>query len=154
MFTKDELKEIRAEFWEKFRVSIDRERSATGRRKNWLHYRSNIKDLYFRLDVTASEAFLAIDIQMKDDGVKDIVWEQFMETKKLLMSYIGEEMECLPSYSLTPELSVHRMKWTLPGVSLFEEKDHTKIIAFLKEKMKGLDEFWAEFFDLFYALCS
>lgn len=154
MFKKEELKLIRTEFWEKFRVVMDKERSATGKRKNWLHYRSNVKDLYFRLDFTANEAFLAIDVQMKDEGVRDIVWEQFMETKMLLENMIGNELVCLPSYSIDANTLVHRMKWTLEGVSLFNEHDHDLAVSFLKEKIKGLDEFWAEFFELFYALCN
>jgi hypothetical protein len=36
------------------------------------------------MDVTAREAYLAIDIQFQDEGIREIVWEQFMETAALL----------------------------------------------------------------------
>lgn len=154
MFTREQVKEYKTAFWEKFRQKMEKQRSATGKRKNWLHYRSNIKGIFFRLEVTGKEAFFAIDIQMKDEGVRDIVWEQFMETRLLLESTIGNEMVCLPSYSLATDTISHRMQWTLEGVNLFNESDHERIMNFLAEKIKGLDEYWADFFDLFYSLCS
>ena len=154
MFTKEELRQIRSEFWERFRLKMEKERSASGRRKNWLHYRSNIADLYFRLDFDGNEAVLFIDLQMKDEGVREVVWEQFMETKNILIQCVGDELQLLPSYSLSNHIEVHRMKWSLTGVSIFNPDDHGKAIDYLKEKIKGLDEFWSDYFDLFYALCN
>lgn len=153
MFTKDELKQIRIVFWDGFGSLMQKERSLTGKRKNWTNYKSNIKGVYFRMDVTDKEAFLAIDIQIKDNGVRDIVWEQFSETHLLLKNCIGNEMELLPSYSLTEYCEVHRMKWSLPDVSLFNKQQHEEIYEFLRLKIKGLDEYWSDFYHLFDALC-
>jgi hypothetical protein len=153
MFKKEELKHIRTEFWESFRKQMEKARSASGRRKNWVNYKSNIRDIYFRMDVTGQEAYFAIDIQFQDEGIREIVWEQFMETAALLRSLIGEEMECLPDTELAPGLVVHRLKWSKNNVSLFNPGNHEEIQSFLEEKIKGLDEFWSDFFDLFYGLC-
>jgi hypothetical protein len=154
MFKKEELKHIRTEFWESFRKRMEKARSASGRRKNWVNYKSNIRDIYFRMDVTGQEAYFAIDIQFQDEGIREIVWEQFMEAAALMRGLIGEEMECLPDTVLNPGLTVHRLKWTKHNVSLFESSDHEKIQTFLEQKIRGLDEFWTDFFELFYGLCN
>lgn len=153
MFKKEELKQIRTDFWESFRKRMEKVRSASGKRKNWVNYKSNIRDIYFRMDVTGKEAFLAIDIQFQDEGIREIVWEQFMETAVLMRGLIGEEMECLPDTVLTPGFTAHRLKWTLQDVSLFEPSNHEKIQTFLEQKIRRLDEFWTDFFELFYGLC-
>lgn len=153
MLKKEELRQLRLDFWDDFEVATRKKRTANNRKINWAQYKSGIKDIYFRLDFDTKEAFLAIDLQMRDAGIRDLVWDQFMETENLMKTHVGAELEFHPNFALSDDLEIHRMKWTLNEVNIANKKDYPKVVDFLSEKIQGLDRFWFEFSDLFNALC-
>lgn len=153
MLKKEELRELRQGFWEAFDAHNKKVRSSNNRKLNWAQYKSGIKDIYFRLDFDTKEAYLAIDLQMRDAAVRELVWDQFMETEKLLKTFVGEDIEHQCNLITKEGLEIHRMKWSLQGVSITNKADYPKVIGFLSEKIRGLDAFWYEFSDLFNALC-
>ena len=153
MLKKEELRQLRLDFWDDFEVFTRKKRTANNRKMNWAQYKSGIKDIYFRLDFDTKEAFLAIDLQMRDSGVRELVWDQFMETENLLKTHVGPELEFHPNFALDEGFEIHRMKWTLTDVNIANKKDYPKVVQFLSDKIQGLDRFWFEFSDLFNALC-
>jgi hypothetical protein len=154
MLKKETLRILRTNFWTAFEKYNQKQKSASGKRVNWTNYKSNIKDIYFRLDFTTTEAFLAIDLQMKDFDIRELVWEQFMETKNLLLNYVGTEMELMPNHLLNDGQNVHRICWRQSDVNIINASDYERTIEFLSKKIRGLDEFWCDFSDLFVALCK
>ena len=153
MLKKEELRQLRIDFWDEFEAFTRKKRTANNRKINWASYKSGIKDIYFRLDFNTTEAFLAIDLQMRDVGVRELVWDQFLETETLLKKHVGNELKLYHNFALDEGFEIHRLKWTLPNVNLTNKKDYPKVVDFLFEKMNGLDRFWFEFSDLFNALC-
>lgn len=144
---------MRLEFWSEFEDFSKKRRTANNRKINWAQYKSGIKDIYFRLDFTTKEAFLAVDLQMRDVEIRELVWEQFMETETLLRNYVGTELALFPNYALEEGFEIHRMTWTISNVNITKKEDYPKVVQFLSEKIYGLDAFWFEFSDLFNALC-
>jgi hypothetical protein len=153
MLNKEELRELRIDFWNEFEEFTRKKRTANNRKINWASYKSGIKDIYFRLDFDTKEAFLAIDLQMRDSGVRELVWDQFLETEKLLKTHVGDELEFYPNFALDEGFEIHRLKWALANVNITNKKDYPRVVDFLFEKIHGLDRFWFEFSDLFNALC-
>lgn len=153
MLKKEELREIRTEFWSEFDAFNKKKRTAGNRKINWANYKSGIKDIYFRLDFDTKEAYFAIDLQMRDPEIRELVWEQFMETEKLLKEHIGEDILLQPNITADSGLTIHRISWSLTKVSITNSADYPKAIKFLSKKIQGLDRFWFEFSDLFVALC-
>ena len=153
MLKKEELRQLRLDFWSEFEDFTKKKRTANNRKINWAQYKSGIKDIYFRMDFTTKEAFLAIDLQMRDVEIRELVWEQFMETESLLKKNVGAELEKFPNFSLEEGFEIHRMTWRLHGVNITNKKDYPKVVQFLSDKIQGLDAFWFEFSDLFNALC-
>lgn len=153
MLKKEELRQLRVDFWSAFEDFNKKKRTSNNRKINWAQYKSGIKDIYFRMDFTTHEAFFAIDLQMRDAAVRALVWEQFMETEKLLKLHIGDEIQHQESLLLEEGFEIHRMRWSMEGVSIANEEDYEKVIQYLSEKIYGLDRFWYEFSDLFNALC-
>jgi predicted AlkP superfamily pyrophosphatase or phosphodiesterase len=153
MLNKEDLRKFRTDFWTEFDLHNKKRRTANNRKIHWAQYKSGIKDIYFRLDFTTHEAFFAIDLQMRDSSVRELVWDQFMETKTILSKYIGDEFELQPNLQIEEGFQIHRLKWTLSGVNIANQSDYPKVLAFLSLKIHGLDAFWFEFSDLFNALC-
>ena len=150
---KEELKALNQEFWSLFEQETGKMRSANNRKMNWAGYPSGIKDLFFRFRFTTQEAFFSIDLQMRDAGIRTLIFEQFLETQKLLQDFVGSEMEVIPS-DFENDLEISRLKWQLSDVSLVNAEDYDKAIQFFKAKIKGMDAYWFEFSDLFVALCK
>ncbi len=154
MLKKEELRHLRIDFWSEFENFNKKKRTANNRKINWANYRSGIKDIYFRLDFSTSEAYLSIDLQMRDPGVRELVWDQFMETENLLKQFVGEPILFEKDVLTKEHLEIHRILWKLDDVSIINKSDYPKVIQYLSEKIQGLDAFWFEFSDLFVALCD
>ena len=60
MLTKEELKLYKTTFWEEFKQYMSKHRSASGRKMNWLQYRTDIKYIFLRLQTDKSTVRLVL----------------------------------------------------------------------------------------------
>lgn len=148
MLSKQELRERNTAFWNEFKTFMSKTRSSNGRKMNWLNYPTDLKHIFLRLETDKSGARICFDIQVKDEGVRAIIWEQMEELKKLLTDAMGEPGDWIFRYS-TPEIpSFSRIQWELTGVNFFVDADKPKIFQFFKEKLIGFDSFYQDFKDI------
>lgn len=152
MLSKEERKEFNNYFWGKFKTYSNKQKGADGRRKNWASYPTNVKQVFIRLTVDDRTARFSIEIQDKDDEIRDLVWEQFTELKKVL----EDEM-------LTPGIwekeamnvarqPIGRISWILEDVSMYKEEDHQKIFEFFLQHLVRFDQFYNTYNEILYAL--
>lgn len=142
MLGREELKELRTEFWTAFGIVMKPHHSETGFNVRWTNYRTGVKDLYFRLDMEGKRAVVAIDFQHSDEGIRDLFWEQFNEYKAYFHSTMEEEWIWDDRYH--PHLDIARARvWNFKeGVSLYKKETWPEAFAFLKSNMIKLDSFW------------
>lgn len=152
MFTRDELKEIRSEFWTNFGKIMKPHRSQTGEHVRWTNYRTGVKDMYFRLNVDNVRASLSIDLQHPDNGIRDLFWEQLLEFKNLLSQHLESELFWHYSYSLPSGQVISHVVCYQENVSLFDKTTWPTAFAFLKTNIIHLDAFWADARDIFLHL--
>jgi hypothetical protein len=152
MYTRDELKEIRSEFWTNFGKIMKPHRSQTGEHIRWTNYRTGVKDMYFRLNIDHHRATLSIDLQHPDLGIRDLFWEQLFEFKSLLSSHINSELYWHYSYTLKEGQNISHVVCYLEGVSLNDKNTWPNAFAFLKSNILNLDAFWADARDIFIHL--
>ena len=152
MFSKEERKAIRAEYWGRFKNHVASTRNSEGRRINWLNYPTRLKELYIRLDVNQERARFSIDIQSKDEGIRSIIWEQFEELKKVLET----EMETQGNWTETAYNSagqeISSIYWELDGVSIHNSKDEKEVFQFFKEHLVRFDRFYNVYQDILISL--
>ena len=58
-------------------------KSKNGNSVKWLNYPTNVKDIYFRIQCNKSSASIFIDIQHRDEEIRKLFYEQFLELKIL-----------------------------------------------------------------------
>ena len=148
MLNKGELRERNIQFWTAFKEYLRPAISSNGRRINWLSYPTSVKFLYLRMECDKSGARLNFDIQAKDPAIREIVWEQMEELKKVLTDTMGDAGEWIPDCSSHDIDSFGRISWELKGVNFFVEADHPEIFKFLKEKIIAFDEFYQNYKDI------
>ena len=52
--------------------------SVTGSKVNWINYNTGVKNIYFRLEVDQHSARVFIDLQHKDEDIRELFYEQFV----------------------------------------------------------------------------
>ena len=144
MLSREELKELRTEFWTAFGNLMRPHSSETGFNVRWTNYRTGVKDLFFRLDMDGKTATIAIDFQHPDDGIRQLFWEQFMEYKTYFHEVTGGEWQyndLLFTNDGRPYARVFRIR---ENVSLYRKETWPDAFAFLKENLLVLDSFWSD----------
>ncbi len=152
MFTKEEASAIKKEFWHKLAQQLENRRSASGKRINWVNYKTGVRDIYFRMEADKRTASISIDLGHEDIGIQELFYEQFLEFKTYLHNILGEEWDWKLHGTDTIGRTVSRISKTLNEVNVFNKRDWDKLISFLKPRIILLDEFWFDAKDNFEAL--
>ncbi|MEX1191510.1 MAG: DUF4268 domain-containing protein [Brumimicrobium sp.] len=152
MFTKEERKALHSEYWLRFKSFISSSRSVNNRRINWLNYPTGLKEIYVRLDINQERASFSIDIQSKDEGIRSIIWEQFLELKKVLEN----EMQIPGTWSEEvfnkAGQQISSIYWNLENVSIYNQKDEEKVFQFFKDKLVRFDRFYDVYKEILFGL--
>ncbi|GAB3905155.1 DUF4268 domain-containing protein [Mucilaginibacter boryungensis] len=143
MFSKAEATQLRQEFWTTFGRYLRPQLSADGEKVNWINYKTGIKHVYFRMEAENRLARIGIEITHYDTGIQELFFEQFMELKTMLHSYLGEEWEWQLHHTDMEGKTISRIYKELPKASIYNREDWPKLISFFKPRIVALDEFWS-----------
>lgn len=144
MYTREQASLIRKEFWTTFGNYMSPQLSAEGLKTNWLNYKTGLKHVYFRLDADKRSASVAIEITHPDISIQELFYEQFLELKRLLNGYLGEEWEWVLHTSDENGKTISKIYTEINGVNVFNKDDWHKLISFFKPRIIALDEFWSD----------
>jgi hypothetical protein len=143
MFSKAEASSLRHEFWTTFGRYLRPQLSADGEKVNWVNYKTGVKYVYFRMQAENRLARISIDITHYDTGIQELFYEQFVELKTMLQSYLEEEWEWQLHHVDIEGKTISRIYKELPHASIFNREDWPKLISFFKPRIIALDEFWS-----------
>jgi hypothetical protein len=93
-----------------------------------------------------------LDIQHKDAGIREIIWEQMGELKKVLENAMTHETIWIQNMHLEDGRDFYRVLWELNNVSFYNENDRLIIFEFLKKRLLEFDEFYQEFKEILISL--
>lgn len=148
MFTKDEKKKYTTDFWNSFGLYMKKYNRDFGRIK-WVNYRTNVKDIYFRLNIDNHKASVSIELQHKDDGIRSLIFEQFKELKIVLEDNVKGDLiwnDVTFNHFNHPISSISE---ELNDVSIYNRDDWQNVFQFFEKRMVGLHTFWIEFQEIF-----
>jgi hypothetical protein len=124
-------------------------RSSEGQRVNWVNYNTGVKNLFFKMDADHQKVSIGIVFTHKDEGMQELMFEAFLETKSYLHGILGEEWDwqllTVDKFGITTT----KINTEKKGVSIFIKEDWPKIISFLKPRIIALDEYWNDVKDRF-----
>tara|TARA_B100001093_G_scaffold170772_1_gene163665 strand:- start:773 stop:1174 length:402 start_codon:yes stop_codon:yes gene_type:complete len=131
---------------------MGKNKSLSNKKINWLNYQSNVKNILIRLDTNKQMAAVIIDIQHKDEEVRYLFYEQFIELKTVFNSICGDHWQWIKESKNEAGNDCSRITTTISNVNIFEKSSWPKIFNFYEKNLINLDSFWNEFSDLFKAL--
>lgn len=110
---------------------------------NWVNYKTGIKNIFFRMNVTNKNATLMIEMSQPDEGIRHLVFEQLLELKPVFRAALQEEWDwsnvCFDEYGK----EVSRVSTSLENVSILKREDWPALISFFKPRIIALDDFWS-----------
>jgi len=152
MFTKDEEKALRSAFWTSLTTKMQKHRSSTGRRINWFKYPTGLHDIYVRTEVDKHGCRICIDLQFKNDGIRELFYEQFLETKTVFENAMQSPVIWIPNFKHPYGTEVSRIMVENNTTNLFRQEDWPEMQEFIVTHLRRVDVYWEDFGELYKTL--
>ncbi len=139
MFTKEESRQLRQDFWTSFGKSFPRK---------WILYDTKIKGLSFKFHFDTKTALVALDLE--DDLENRInYWEKLSALKSILISEYLPEAIFDESYILENGKEISRIYILLDKkVSIHNKNSWQEVMTFFNETMNQFELFFSEYNDI------
>lgn len=149
MYSAKEKSAFHEQFWVAFGKYMSPVSSASGGRISWVNYNTGIKPVFFRMNVTGSEAYIGIEIEHKNPGVRMECFLRFHGFRESLHFFMGEDWHWEEEALNAGGKPVSRIYKRMEPASIYSREDWPAIISFLKPRIIALDAFWFEHYDFF-----
>ncbi|MCB0637495.1 MAG: DUF4268 domain-containing protein [Lewinella sp.] len=143
MYTREQARQLRQEFWTAFGQYLAPHPSATGQKVNWINYKTGYRSLYFRMDADRDRAYIGIVMAQRDPDLQQLFYEQFLELRGPLHGLLDEAWQWEEDATDEHGRAIRQIYTTQAPVNIFRKEDWPAIIAFLKPRILALDEFWS-----------
>ncbi len=149
MYDRETVRTTNALFFTSFGKFMMKQRSNSGNKVNWINYKTGVKSLYFRLEVDQRSARVCIDIQHKDEYIRELLFEQFLSLKTIFNTVTDNNWNWIESYENETGNTFSRIYAEIEEVNIYKKESWHPIFNFYKHSLLKLDEFWIEFKALF-----
>lgn len=139
MFSKEEAKKIREEFWTNFGKEYPRK---------WVLYDTKIKEIQLKFTFTSEIAQVSLDIFSTDEIIQAYYYEKMLSLKNILLTEYLPDAEYEEQYVLPEGKVVSRIYVGLKNVNVYRKKDWLLVQEFLYDRMELLELFFLEYGDV------
>lgn len=138
MFSREESKKLRQEFWTSFGKEFPHK---------WLLYNTKMKEIQLKFSFTRKFAMVSLDIDDDDEMIRAYYFEKMQSLEKILKSEYLPEVVLDEFHELTEGKIISRVYTKIDGVSIHNKKDWPEVKKFLATNMLQLEEFFSDFAD-------
>ena len=149
MYSKQQAALLKQSFWTAFGRYMSPVPSADGSKINWINYKTGVKNLFFRMDVTNNSESIAIVVANTENPMAQQHFRKLVQLRSLLREHTGEDWNVSEEVSDAFGKKISSIGKAINDVNVFEEATWPAIISFLKPRVIALDAFWYEVKDLF-----
>ncbi len=136
MFSKEDSRVLRQEFWTSFGKSFP---------TKWILYDTKIKDLNFKFHFDTKKALVAIDIE-GDLANRITYWENLSSLKSILLSDFLPDAMFDETYSLENGKEISRVYVLLnEKVSIHNKNSWQQVMVFFNETMSKFEAFFEDY---------
>ncbi|WP_282126661.1 DUF4268 domain-containing protein [Marinifilum flexuosum] len=137
MYTKEEKREFRIQFWDGFkRYSKKQGRKMT----SWVLKGTQIKEAQLKFDLNEDGAFVMLQIDSKFDDKRYSVYDKFMKYRTVVEDTCGDELIWDKNYFIEGFKEVSLVYFQLRGASVYKKENWEDYYQFLFQKMSLLEE--------------
>lgn len=147
MFSKEEAKQLREEFWDAFKLMSTARRSRKKLPGNWILSQTGIKALNLRFHVDRKVAQVGIDLETRNMDKRIELFEKLESLKKLLEEAMGSPLNWELDYIRENGKSVSRIYRQIDDVDIYKRDTWARAQQFMYENMMKLEAFYEEYRD-------
>lgn len=138
MFSREEAKKIRQEFWTSFGKDFPHK---------WLLYNTKMKELQLKFTFERKFAMVSLDLYAEDELIQQYYVEKLQSLKHVLETEYLQNVIFDEHYELPEGKIIFRIYVVLEKVSIYNKNDWPKVKEFLAKNMLQLEEFYNDFSD-------
>jgi hypothetical protein len=149
MYTKEESKALREEFWDTFKTLSRRKRLRKKLPGEWVLTQTGVKALNLRFHVDRTVAQVGIDLETRNMDKRIELFEKLESVKKVLEEAINEPMIWELEYIRENGKSVSRIYIQMDGIDIYNKDTWQAAHKFMFDRMSKLEAFYLEYKDFF-----
>ena len=138
MYSREESKKVRQEFWTSFGKNHPRK---------WTLYNTRIKDFSLKFSFTRKTAEVSIDLESLDEVMRQYYFEKLQSLQTILKEDYLPEVVFAEDFVLENGKVISRVYVQKEGVNIHDKKDWPEVQEWLWEKMDKLEMFFLEYRD-------
>jgi hypothetical protein len=92
MYSKEELKNLKKEFWEGFDIFCSNMPELSYRKKKWMLYDTKIKSIDLKFDTNRDAAFVILEINHRDRDSRLNIYNKIEPYKNIVNSFFEEPL--------------------------------------------------------------
>lgn len=143
MYSKDELKALKTEFWESFAAYCDVQPYLRGRKKMWLLYNTKIKGVELKFDITRSGAYVILEVNRKPENARLEMFEKLTWYKDSLEKEFKEPLVWDICFVRESGQEVSRVCLAKENIDFHRRGHWSEFYAFMAQNMYRLEKNFA-----------
>jgi hypothetical protein len=147
MYSKEEAKNIRLQFWNRFKSWSGRKRNRKGLKGKWIMNDTGIKQMKLKFIFEEKQALVCIEIDTKNLDKRIELWEKMESLKSVLESKAPFSLKWELDFTLQSGKTVSRIYEQLDHVNIYDPSCWKKVNDFFYSRMSVLEEFYLEYRD-------
>ena len=138
MYSREEAKKIRQEFWISFGMNYPRK---------WILYNTRIKDLSLKFDFNREYAEVSMEVGSGDDTIRQYYFEKLQSLHSVLTEEYIPDIIFAENFEMEGEKIVSKIYVREEGVNIYNKNDWEEVQEFLSAHMSVLEDFFLEYGD-------
>lgn len=139
MYSREELKSLKQEFWESFGTYCSLQPELRHRKKMWILYNTKIKGVELKFDVTRDGAYVILEVNHKDEDDRLEMLERLEWYKDDLERDFPQGLEWHIHYVRETSEEVARIWISQPGIDFHRREDWGAFFSFMAKNMRILE---------------
>ena len=139
MYSKDELKNLKLEFWESFAAFCEVQPYLRGRKKIWTLYDTKVKGVELKFDATREGAFVILEVNHRGEEARVEMFERLTWYKDTLETDFPEGLAWDICFVRDTGKQVARIYTSKSGIDFHRRQDWGEFFSFMASQMYLLE---------------
>ena len=139
MYSKDELKNLKLEFWESFAAFCEVQPYLRGRKKIWTLYDTKVKGVELEFDATREGAFVILEVNHRGEEARLEMFERLTWYKDTLETDFPEGLTWDICFVRDTGKQVARIYTSKSGIDFHRRQDWGEFFSFMASQMYLLE---------------